>query len=428
VDFHSQSDQGHDPRLRYLVARSGDSSLFEDTDVPYFTRRNWVREGRSMNLEMTTLLDQKKADLIIQVLRLTAKCLAITASNRLLKAKIEVFGINTEWKRLPEGGKKQLLTVIENARKVCSLKECLATIDISGSRFHNLVRRQKKCQLQDYNTCPKSSPNSLTSEETSAIRSLFYSKDYAYFSIRALALYALINGYVACSSSTWYRQIRLNEWQRPRTRVYPKHKKIGIRKDAPNKLYHLDVTIVKLIDGTKVYIQILIDNFSRYVVAWSICRSQSGLLSVDLLRKGAEASRKLGHPWEIPEVFTDGGPENDNQWVDKLIESGFIIRTIAQLESRFSNSLVEALNRSLKVNCLYNHPLNTFKDVERLVNCYLNQHNTVVPHAAFKGATPLQMYTGTWTSENTAELKRKLTRAKLGRKNLRNSLSCASCS
>ena len=266
---------------------------------------------------------------------------------------------------------KKLLLAIKSARKVNCLKTCLETVKISGARFHNWTRRQKKCQLQDYNTCPKSMPTKLTAEETNTIRSLFFSKDYAHFSIRALALYALIMGYVSCSSSTWYRQIKENTWQRPRVRVYPKEKKIGIRKEAPNELYHLDVTIVKLIDGTKIYVQILIDNFSRYVVAWSVSGYESGQSTVKLLRAGAENSRKLGLQWKIPEIFTDGGPENDNQWVDKLIEAGYIIRTIAQThQSIFSNSLVEALNRSLKVNCLYNYPLNTFCDVERLVNFY----------------------------------------------------------
>ena len=104
-----------------------------------------------------------------------------------------------------------------------------------------------------------------------------------------------------------------------------------------------------------------------------------------LLRTAAEKSMEMGLSWKIPEIFTDGGPEHDNEWINELVKSGFIIRTIALTESRFPNSLVEALNRSLKVNCLYNHVLNTFADVQRLVNFYLNQHNEVMPHSAFQG-------------------------------------------
>ncbi len=188
------------------------------------------------------------------------------------------------------------------------------------------------------------------------------------------------------------------------------------------------MTIIILIDGTKIYVQILIDNFSRYIVGWSVTKFQSGELTAKLLRKGAENSRKLGLQWKIPEIFTDGGPENDNEWVDKLIKSGYIVRTIAQThQCRFSNSLVEALNRSLKINCLYNHPLNTIADIKRLVNYYLNQHNDFMPHSAFNGATPLQMFTGTWTKKHAKEMKQKLVDAKVKRREYRRSFACGNC-
>jgi len=227
----------HDPRLRQLVALAGDPALFNDMDVPYFTRRNWASGRRVKKLNADQLLERSKAELIIRVLKLNAKCTAMAAKNQLLMAKIEVFGINTDWKRIPESGKNRLLAAIASARNVNSLKECLGTIKISGARFHNWMRRQKKCRLQDHTTCPKSSPTKLTPKETETIRSLFFSKEYSHYSIRALALYALIMGYVACSSSTWYRQINQNKWRRPRIRVYPKEKKVGIRKEAPNELY-----------------------------------------------------------------------------------------------------------------------------------------------------------------------------------------------
>jgi len=152
----------HDPRLRQLVGLSGDATLFEDINVPYFTRRNWAREGRKKNMTTTELLDSDKAKLIIRITKLTFACTALASQNQLLKIKIEVFGIHTEWQRLPESGKKKMLAAIESARDVISLKECLKTAKITGARFHNWVRRKKECQLEDYNTCPKSSPSKLT--------------------------------------------------------------------------------------------------------------------------------------------------------------------------------------------------------------------------------------------------------------------------
>ena len=48
--------------------------------------------------------------------------------------------------------------------------------------------------------------------------------------------------------STWSWLVREGEWRRPRRRLYPAKPKVGIRADAPNELWHIDVTIIKLLD------------------------------------------------------------------------------------------------------------------------------------------------------------------------------------
>ena len=51
---------------------------------------------------------------------------------------------------------------------------------------------------------------------------------------------------------------------------YPATPKIGLRTEAPNEAGHIEVTIIKLLDGTKAYVHAVIDNFSRRVVAWTV--------------------------------------------------------------------------------------------------------------------------------------------------------------
>jgi hypothetical protein len=43
----------------------------------------------------------------------------------------------------------------------------------------------------------------------------------------------------------------------------------------------------------------------------------------------------------IPNLFADDGTENQNKDVDSLVKAGKIIRTIAQIDVEFSNSMVE---------------------------------------------------------------------------------------
>ena len=98
-----------------------------------------------------------------------------------------------------------------------------------------------------------------------------------------------------------------------------------------------------------------------------------------------------------PTVLVDGGIENINSAVDEVVESGILKRVLAQTEIAFSNSLIESWWRVLKHQWLYLNTLDSVSTVGNLVAFYVEQHNTHMPHSAFKGQTPDEMYFGTGT-------------------------------
>jgi hypothetical protein len=51
--------------------------------------------------------------------------------------------------------------------------------------------------------------------------------------------------------------------------------------------------------------------------------------------------------------------------------------------------------RSLKHQWLFLHSLDSVTTVRRLVAFYLDEHNRVLPHSAFRGQTPDETYFGT---------------------------------
>jgi len=107
-----------------------------------------------------------------------------------------------------------------------------------------------------------------------------------------------------------------------------------------------------------------------------------------------EAAKNLPKDGGGATVVADSGVENINQEVDNLLGLGQLRRVLAQVEVSFSNSLIEAWWRSLKHGWLYLHPLDSFAVLEKLIAFYVQQHNAVVPHAAFAGQTPDEMYFG----------------------------------
>jgi len=91
-------------------------------------------------------------------------------------------------------------------------------------------------------------------------------------------------------------------------------------------------------------------------------------------------------------VVADSGVENVNAGVDQLMDDGVIRRVLAQVEVSFSNSMIEAFWRSLRHQWLYLHSLESFTQLEQLVDFYVREHNTQLPHYAFDGQTPDEVY------------------------------------
>ena len=58
------------------------------------------------------------------------------------------------------------------------------------------------------------------------------------------------------------------------------------------------------------------------------------------------------------------------------MDEGVIRRVLAQVEVSFSNSMIEAFWRSLRHQWLYLHTLESFGQLEQLIDFYVRKHNT----------------------------------------------------
>lgn len=114
---------------------------------------------------------------------------------------------------------------------------------------------------------------------------------------------------VVASASTWARLIRVRGRRRPRLRIHPEKPKVGLRTTRPDEAWHVDTTLVLLLDGTKAYVHAAIDNF--------------------------------------------------NERIDEVVASGSLRRVLAQTEIAFSNSMIEVFWRTMKHQRLFLNTLDT---------------------------------------------------------------------
>lgn len=419
----ARPQQRYDHRLRELVHRTGDLTIATDLGVPPSTARGWLGTAPTVVVSLE-VADLTELELRQEVLTLRRRVQKLAALLRLALVLLRVSGFTLSGERLLDGRDKlRILRAIDQARACIPLRALLRLLRLAPSRFHAWLRRRTACALDDQSSCPRTSPHRLTPSELRVIEDMVTSPEYRHVPTGTLAVLAQRLGTVWASASTWYRLVRRFAWRRPRLRVHPVKPKIGLRTTRPNEMWHIDTTVIRLLDGTRAYLHAVIDNFSRRILAWRVAETFAPVNSVAVL---LDAGRAATPSVTAPVVLADAGVENVNAQVDELIITGVLRRVLAFTELRFSNSMIEAWWRSLKHQWLFLHSLDSVTTVRRLVEFYVDEHNRVLPHSAFRGQTPDEMYFGTGDTV-PADLTSGAAAARRARAEANRSAACETC-
>jgi putative transposase len=415
--------QRYDHRLRDLVQRTGNLSIATAHGVPRSTARGWIGAAPLVVVSLEAA-DLTEPELRQEILKLQRRVQKLAALLRLALALLHTSGFKFSGERVSNGdNKRRILRAVDQARGCVPVRTVLRFLGVSPSRFQAWRRRQHACALDDESSCPRTSPHRLTHAEVQAIGDMVTAPEYRHVPTGTLAILAQRLGTVSVSPSTWYRLVRKYGWRRPRLRVHPAKPKVGLRTTGPDEMWHIDTTVIRLLDGTRAYVHAVIDNFSRRIVAWRVADTVAAINSVAVLLEAIEGARRSA---SAPVVLADAGVENVNAQVDDLINTGVLRRLLAFTELKFSNSMIEAWWRSLKHQWFFLHSLDSVATIRRLVAFYVHEHNHVLPHSAFRGQTPDEMYFGTGNAV-AADLTARAIAARRARVAANRSASCKAC-
>jgi hypothetical protein len=427
--------QAYDHRVRVKVFQGErDIKLSQQQSIPRSTIATWrahpPRRVLTLACDQASQLQFESEALLAEIQQLRKRLAAMRSLVILLVTVLQLSGFTLDGQRLPDGKDKQrLLRSIRRASQYFSLSHLLKRIGLSSSRYH-AWSVTKACQLSDASSCPRTHPTQLTSDEHATIGKLLQAPEYSHVPTGTLIKLAQRLKLAYASSATWYRLIRLHKWRRPRKRIHPSKPTFGVRANRPNEIWHVDISIVKLLDGTRVYLQAVMDNFSRKVLAHRVTDKYDPTATATLLEDAAHclssATDNIPQPAPTVSLYCDGGVENFNEAVDQVLSRFQIVRVQAQIDVQFSNSMIEAFWRSTKHNCLFQQRLDSLAAIQRWVAFYVQQHNEVMPHSAYQGQTPNEMFFGTGNFLE-AELKQARETARQSRIDLNRKRTCAAC-
>jgi len=413
----------YDHRLRDHVVRTGTRRLPKHLAIPRSTVSTWRSRG-SRPVVTIEPVEQDHQQLVDAIVKLERQKRILAAVVRILLAMLRASGFTLAGERLPEGSAKAgILRAITSAKPFLPLAVILRIVHLEPGRYHRWNRASTAvCGLDDRSSCPRTSPSQLTPAEVADIKEMVLAPEHRHMPLGTLARYAQRIGKVFASVTTWTRLARERGWRRPRQRVHPPKPTVGVRASQPNEIWHIDTTIIKLLDGTKVYLQAVLDNYSRKILAWTVTERFAPSNTCQVLLAAGKHLVIAGRPL----LYADSGVENVNGAVDSILPTACLDRILAQVEVAFSNSLIEAYWRSLKHQWLFLNTLDSVARVRAMVEFYVNEHNTKMPHPAFSGQTPDEMFflTGAKVPEELALAKGN---ARAARMAANRAMSCERC-
>ena len=321
--------------------------------------------------------------------------------NSILKtrnASIEILNSMNkfDFKKITLKVKEKIVSTIDSVKSELDLDLAIKEFSIfyiSKYKYFQWCNELKyQCSDSLFKLCKKLSPQQLISKEVAVIKKALENDFYHGWPVYSIAMHHIKNKLLFVSPSTWYKYVKLLGIKRQKVKSRRKKNKIGIRASRPLEIWHIDVTLFELLDASKAYIYILMDNFSRCILNWDVSLELSGQTTMNLIKSASDKFLKYNFNNESVVLISDGGPENNNKFVDGFLEKKEISikKLIAQKDISFSNSIVEAMNKILKYQYLYLHDIPNIESLRKHLEHYVPMYNEVRPHCSLDGLTPFE--------------------------------------
>jgi putative transposase len=180
-------------------------------------------------------------------------------------------------------------------------------------------------------------------------------------------------------------------YRRPRTtkpepghKIYP-YLLRGMEIARPNQVWAMDITYIPMARGF-VYLAVVLDWFSRRVLAWRLSITMEAAFCVETLE---DALARYGKP----DIFnTDQGSQFTGQAFTSVLVKNDIAISMDGKGAWRDNVFVERLWRSVKYEEVYLRAYDSVSEARSSIGRYLDFYNGRRPHSSLDGTTPDKAY------------------------------------
>jgi putative transposase len=228
-------------------------------------------------------------------------------------------------------------------------------------------RSNATCKVAAIGQCIIKHPTQLLAKEVEQIKQYTTDIKYLHWSLASVYHQMKRDGFANYYITTFYKYCKALKIQRLIPKHRRKNKHTGIRAELPLQLLHIDVTIFKCMDNTKAYIYVIKDNCSKAILHCTAQLTLKAEYTIQALQQVYEQYKNI-LPHTV-QLMTDNGSENSSikNWITNGNLTTQLQHIIAQIDTHFSNSMVEAGNRSLKYYGLYKQDIANFTTLQKIL-------------------------------------------------------------
>lgn len=290
--------------------------------------------------------------------------------------------------------KLEIILTVEQSS--LGIKRTLAQIGIRRSTFYNWYGRYVADGLeglQDKKPSPGPAWNKVPDTVVDQLVTLALAEPE--LSSRELAVrFTEQNRYYLSESSVYRILKRRGLMTAPAFIVMQAADKFSNPTTAVNQLWQTDFTYLKIIGWGWFYLSTVMDDFSRYIVAWRLCKTMSAADVAATLRDALTATGlNRVNIRQRPRLLSDNGPCYVASELRAWLDDHGMAHSRGKPYHPMTQGKIERWHRTLKDRILlenYYLPV----DLERQIAAFVTHYNTRRYHESLNNLTPECVYTG----------------------------------
>jgi len=296
--------------------------------------------------------------------------------------------------RFTQSEKMEIIRMVEESS--LSVKQTLREMDVPRSSFYEWYRRyqdngydglasQAKDLRQVWNKIPEWEKERVVEvareyPEKSCREIAWLMTDQREYFISESSVYRILRAYDLITSPVFTVVSAKDKFEHPTTRV--------------NELWQTDFTYLKVVHWGWYYLSTVMDDFSRYIIAWQLCRTMKAedvkaTLDMAIAETGVEHVQVV----QRPRLLSDNGACFISHELKKYLESHEIRHIRTKTYHPMTQGKIERYHRSMKNLILLDHyyaPCELTERIREWVD-YYNHHRY---HEAIDNVTPADKYYG----------------------------------